>query len=415
MADRRKFSLLTAARPGRPLLPIMTEADYYALFEAYALGELAGPARANLEARLAADPALALRYADFTEMTATLRAHGQRQQMRRQLRGIHAAMLAAAATPKKSPAEAAAPPAVLTHTVNPLLRISRTERRLRDFWNGHRATVGVAASVAILAVFSTLLGLEWWRAAQVQPSLYGYTMLRREVERIKKSQKDLSLSLNQFGKPAAGRPTTKEGKFSGTGFALTSNGYLVTSYHVIQGADSLLIEGRDQHRYHAEPVYSDVKHDLAILRITDKKFSGFGRLPYAIRSGQAELGERVFTLGYPREDVVYGEGALSARSGFEGDTAFYQVSIPVNPGNSGGPLLDERGNLIGVVSGRQNDAQSAAFATKSSYLVRLVDSLEAAKPDMPYHLPRYGQLAGSGRPQQLKKLQDYVFIVKVFE
>ena len=112
---------------------------------------------------------------------------------------------------------------------------------------------------------------------------------------------------------------------------------------------------------------------------------------------------------------MYGEGSLSARSGFEGDTAFYQVSIPVNPGNSGGPLLDERGNLIGVVSGRQNDAQSAAFATKSSYLVRLVDSLEAAKSGGPYNLPRYGQLAGAGRPKQVSKLQDYVFVVKVFE
>jgi S1-C subfamily serine protease len=113
--------------------------------------------------------------------------------------------------------------------------------------------------------------------------------------------------------------------------------------------------------------------------------------------------------------MVYGEGALSARSGFEGDTAFYQVSVPVNPGNSGGPLLDERGNLIGVVSGRQNDAQSAAFATKSSYLVRLVDSLAAAKPAVPYRLPHYGQLAYAPRPQQIKKLQEYVFVVKVFE
>jgi S1-C subfamily serine protease len=395
---------------------MMTEADYYALFEAYAHGELAGPARANLEARLAADPALALRYADFTEMISTLRAYGQRQSTRQQLRGIHAAMLAAVepeATTQPQPTTEA--PSTLTHSVNPMLRISRTERRLREFWNGHRATVGVAASVAVLAVFSTLLGLEWWRAAKSQPSLYGYTVLRREVERIKKSQKDLTLTLNQFGRPGAGIGSPRESKFSGTGFALTSEGYLVTSYHVIQGADSLLIEGRDRQRYHAEPVYSDVKHDLAILRITDKKFTGFGRLPYAIKSGQADLGERVFTLGYPREDVVFGEGALSARSGFKGDTAFYQVSIPVNPGNSGGPLLDERGNLIGVVSGRQNDAQSAAFATKSSYLVRLVDSLAAAKPEVPYHLPRYGHLAGAGRPQQIKKLQDYVFIVKVFE
>jgi len=386
---------------------MMTEADYYALFEAYADGELAGPARANLEAHLAADPALALRYADFAEMTGTLRSYGQHQQMRQQLQGIHAAMLTA-----EAPAEISQPEMGLTHSVNPMLRISRTEQRLREFWSGHRATVGVAASVAILAVFSTLLGLEWWRAAKIQPSLYGYNVMRREINNLKQNQRVLNRTIQRIDGSVT--PLTVS-KFSGTGFALTSDGYLVTSYHVIQGADSLLIEGHDRQRYHAEPVYSDVKHDLAILRITDKKFTGFGRLPYAVKSGQADLGERVFTLGYPREDVVYGEGALSARSGFEGDTAFYQVSIPVNPGNSGGPLLDERGNLIGVVSGRQNDAQSAAFATKSSYLVRLVDSLEAAKPATPYHLPHFGQLAGTGRAQQIKKLQDYVFVVKVFE
>ncbi|MBU6119595.1 S1 family peptidase [Hymenobacter siberiensis] len=388
---------------------MMTEADYYALFEAYATGELAGPARANLEARLAADPALALRYADFSEMTDTLRAYGQRQQARQQLRSIHAAMLAADA-----PEEITLPTTGLTHTVHPILRISRTERRLREFWSGHRATVGVAASVAVMAVFATLLGLDIWRNSKVQPSLYGYNVMRREINSLKHNQKVLNSTIKRIDGSAT-PPLAPVSKFSGTGFALTSEGYIVTSYHVIQGADSLLIEGRNHQRYHAEPVYSDIKHDLAILRITDKKFTGFGRLPYAVKSGQADLGERVFTLGYPREDVVYGEGSLSARSGFEGDTAFYQVSIPVNPGNSGGPLMDERGNLIGVVSGRQNDAQSAAFATKSSYLVRLVDSLEAAKPANPYRLPRFGQLAGTGRPQQLKKLQDYVFVVKVFE
>ncbi len=388
---------------------MMTEADYYALFEAYATGALAAPARADLEARLSADPTLALRYADFTELTGTLRALGQRQQARQQLRGIHDAMLAA-----EAPAELLAAAGPLTYTVNPMLRISRTERKLREFWSGHRATVGVAASVAVMAVFATLLGLDLWKTAQTQPSLYGYNVMKRDINTLKKGQRAITSEIRNIGGKV--EPSVNNGKFSGTGFALTAEGYLVTSYHVIQGADSLLIEGRNHQRYHAEPVYSDVKHDLAILRITDKKFTGFGRLPYAVKPGQADLGERVFTLGYPREDVVYGEGSLSARSGFEGDTAFYQVSIPVNPGNSGGPLLDERGNLIGVVSGRQNDAQSAAFATKSSYLVRLVDSLAAtAKADAPYHLPRYGQLAGAGRPQQLKKLQDYVFVVKVYE
>jgi serine protease Do len=389
---------------------MQTEADYYALFEAYARGELAAPARAGLEARLAADPDFALRYADFGELTGTLRAVGQRRALRQQLRGLHAEMLAETAAP---PAAAKPAPGPLRATVNPLLRISRTERVLREFWSGHRATVGVAASVAVLAVFGSLLGLEWWRAANTKPSLYGYTVLRRELKQLQNNQRALRQQL--VGGPAGAPAPANNGKFSGTGFALTADGYLVTSYHVIQGADSLLIEGRDQQHYHAETVYSDRAHDLAILRIKDRDFNGFGRLPYTFKAGQADLGERVYTLGYPREDMVYGDGALSARSGFGGDTAFYQVSIPVNPGNSGGPLLDERGNLIGVVSGRQSDAQSAAFATKSSLLLRLVDSLAKKQPAAPYHLPHTNRLVGTPRPQQIKKLQDFVFVVKVFE
>ena len=383
-----------------------TEADYYALFDAYRSGLLAPEEQTALERRLAAEPDLAQQFADFDELTGTLHGYGQRLATRRKLRTIQAAI--------DAEQETAETVIETGHPTMPIMRISRTEQQLREFWNGHRATIAVAASVAVLAVFATLLGLELWRAAQQKPTLYGYTVLRREVERIKRTQRAMNKTLTQMDEP---RPSEEAnpGKFSGTGFALTTDGYLVTSYHVIQGADSVLIESRDRQRYRAEPVFSDVAHDLAILRINDPKFSGFGRLPYAFKRGLAELGERVYTLGYPREDLVFNDGSLSARSGFEGDTGFYQISIPVNPGNSGGPLLDERGNLIGIISGRQMDVQSAAFATKSSYLMRLIDSLATAKPAQPYNLPRYNQLTGNSRPQQLRKLQDFVFVVKVYE
>ncbi len=399
--------------------------DHYAQFDAYDRGELPAAARAALAARLAADPALALAYAEFGELTATLRAAGQRRATRRTLKGLHAGLRSGTGHEASAAASgpALAPNATLRHDLDalaqpaapPQLRLSGTERRLRDFWHGHRATAGIAAAVAVLAVFATLLGLEAWRAAKTGPALAGYQAMRREINTLKRNQKALSRTISQLEPGAVPVAPVNNGKFSGTGFALTADGYLVTSYHVIQGADSLLVEGHDRQRFHAETVYADVAHDLAILRITDRRFEGFGRLPYTFKSGEAELGERVYTLGYPREEVVYGEGALSARSGFEGDTAFYQVSIPVNPGNSGGPLLDERGNLIGVVSGRQNDVQGAGFATKSSYLVRLVDSLDRARPAAAYRLPTANYLTGSSRPQQLKKLQDYVFVVKVFE
>jgi len=384
---------------------MMTEADYYALFESYQRGELAAPARTDLERRLAADPVLAQRYADFANLAATLHGYGQRLSTRRKLRAIQADLDAEQAVKLTANDEVLA-------TGNPLMprvHISRTERKLRDFWHGHRATMMVAASVAILAVFTTLLGIEWWRASQ-KTSLYGY--LRLEVDRIKRTQRVMNKAITQIGPPPS---TANPGKFSGTGFALTPDGYIVTSYHVIQGADSLLIESNDRQRFRAEPVFTDVAHDLAILRIKDKGFDGFGRLPYSFKRGTADLGEKVYTLGYPREDLVFNDGSLSARSGFEGDSAFYQISIPVNPGNSGGPLLDDRGNLIGIISGRQMDAQSAAFATKSSYLMKLVDSLSVVSTEKPYRLPRTNLLAGNSRPQQIRKLRDYVFVVKVYE
>ncbi|WP_375436270.1 trypsin-like peptidase domain-containing protein [uncultured Hymenobacter sp.] len=386
---------------------MMTEADYYALFDAYRQGELEIPARLNFERRLAADPVLAQRFAEFEDVTSTLSGYGHRLNTRRKLRAIQAEIDAEQAVKLHTDGE------VLEtgHPTMPKLHISRTELKLREFWQSHRATMMVAASVAVMAVFTTLLGIEWWRASQ-KPSLYGYTVLRREVERIKRTQRAMNRAMQGQGDTPE---SAKEGKFSGTGFALTADGYLVTSYHVIQDADSLLIEGRDQQRFRAEPVFTDVAHDLAILRIKDKSFRGFGRLPYSFKRGTADLGEKVYTLGYPREDLVFNDGSLSARSGFEGDSAFYQISIPVNPGNSGGPLLDERGNLIGVISGRQMDVQSAAFATKSSYLMRLVDSLSAAGAGHPYSLPRGNQLAGNSRPNQIRKLQDYVFVVKVYE
>ena len=394
-----------------------TEADYYALFEAYRAGKLAEEERATLEHRLAADPELARRLREFEDLTGTLTAYGRRLALRRRLQSIHSEMKAeqAAGLPLAKIAEEdeRREQFATGRTPRPMLRISRTEEKLRAFWQGHRATMMVAAAVAVLAVFATLLGVEMYRAAQ-KPTLYGYTVLRREVERIKRDQRSMNRTLTQIDATQPGE-RINPGKFSGTGFALTADGYLVTSYHVIQGADSLLIENRARQRFRAEPVFTDVAHDLAILQIKDKDFSGFGRLPYAFKRGESDLGEKVYTLGYPREDLVFNDGSLSARSGFEGDTGFYQVSIPVNPGNSGGPLLDDRGNLIGVVSGRQMDVQSAAFATKSSYLMRLVDSLSSAGAGRPYNMPRGNQLSGTSRPQQIRKLQDYVFVVKVYE
>jgi serine protease Do len=369
----------------------MRKIEAYQQIERYLNGQLDGQALSDFEQQLATDPLLAEELRQFREVTGTLRFYTQRKALKQKLAALHEEM-----EPRANKA-----------LVNPFA--GKEQRRI--FWHQHYATIAVAASVAILTVFGTLLSVDLWRSMGQQQAAR-YSALRREVEGIKKSQRDIIRGITGDAKA-----TPKEfnpGNFSGTGFAISSDGYLVTSYHVISGADSVFIENRAGERYKVKSIFRDKTHDLAILKIEDADFTSFDNLPYAFKSSESDLGEKVYTLGYPREDMVFGEGSLSSRSGFEGDTTSYQISIPVNPGNSGGPLLDNQGNLIGVISGKQLDQQGAAFAVKSAYLKQLIEQLSKDSLEAPIKLPKRNLLAGTSRTRQLKSIEDFVFVIKVY-
>ena len=99
-------------------------------------------------------------------------------------------------------------------------------------------------------------------------------------------------------------------------------------------------------------------------------------LPYGISKTSGDLGEQIFTLGYPRDEIVYGEGYMSAKTGFEGDTLACQIAVAANPGNSGGPVLDKNGDVIGVLSTRQIQAQGAVFAIKSKSIFKALEEIK---------------------------------------
>src|SRR5688572_6565759 len=365
----------------------MTELQAYALIERYLSGEMPASEALEFEAKLQQDPTLARYARDFEELTTTIQKHGDRRKTRKKLQAIHAEM---------------------EQTSEPIMVPLHSAPKWKVFWNAHKTTVAVAASVAILTVFSTLLSIQLWNSLGKQQARR-YTELRREVEKIKKNQRAINRAFNQI----PSKPEVNPGTFSGTGFALTENGYFVTSYHVIKGADSVYIENKNGSRYKLTSVYQNLDHDLAILKVDDPNFTSFGSLPYTVSADDADLGEKVYTLGFPREDMVFGEGSLSSQSGFEGDSASYQISIPLNPGNSGGPLFDEKGNLIGVISGKQLDVQGAAFATKSTYLMEMAEALKTDSATR-VSFNRQNTLAGRARPQQLKKLKDFIYMVKVY-
>ncbi|WP_192821577.1 serine protease [Rufibacter sp. LB8] len=366
----------------------MSDRELFELLERYHQRQVTSAERQALEARMAEDPMFAQRVQEFQMLTSTLHGFGKQKALRAKLNAFHQEWKASA------PAVAPAP--------------VRRRTPVQVFMKRYAATMGVAATVAIVTVFSSLLGMEMWRSATKQQTAR-YVELRREVDALKRKQNALLQTPNTSPKNQV-----NPGQFSGTGFVLTADGYFVTSYHVIEGADSLMIENKNGTKYKVEEIYSDQIRDLALLRVTDTSFSGFGKLPYSFKAKETDLGERVFTLGYPREDVVFGEGTLSSKSGVYGDTASYQISIPLNPGNSGGPLLDDKGNMIGVISGKLLGVDGAAFAVKTAYLLNLLDQLPDHRLPQPIELPKVNTLTGTTRPQQLKKLQDFVYMVKVY-
>ena len=122
----------------------------------------------------------------------------------------------------------------------------------------------------------------------------------------------------------------------------------------------------------------------------------------------------MFTVGYPRETIVLGAGYLAADSGFNGDSTAYQISIPVDFGNSGGPLVDNKGNIIGIVNAKQTNVQGAAFAVKSGYLLKAIQNIPADSLKKPLNLNTRNVLGGLSRMQQFKKMQNYVFMIRVY-
>lgn len=270
----------------------------------------------------------------------------------------------------------------------------------RSYW----PYTAVAASVAIISVLATLFITQF----SDRKHSAEYKALRRNVEQIQQSQQKIMADINEKEKTEV-----FPAKYSGTGFLISPKGYIVTSYHVIKGADSVYIENEKWGRHKVSVLHSDPENDISILAIEKETLALPRLLPYTVSGIEASLGEEVYTLGFPREDIVFGEGAVSALTGYRQNPGAYQVSVPVNPGNSGGPLLNAKGDLIGIISGLQTETSGAAFATKSSVLQEVISQMPVDSLHAPIVLPRQNFLRSS-RVEQVKKWKDFVFMIRVY-
>lgn len=205
----------------------------------------------------------------------------------------------------------------------------------------------------------------------------------------------------------------EDSKWSGTGFAL-NNGYIVTNHHVIENAQTIKVQGIGGNfsiEYSAMVVASDKNNDLALLKITDTRFSGFGTIPYKVNTMTSEVGEEIFVLGYPListmgDEIKLTTGVVSSKTGFQGDVSLYQISAPIQPGNSGGPLFDSKGNVIGIVSAKHIGAENVGYAIKTSYLKSLMES--AASTNV---LPQTNRVATLNLSDKVKAVKNYVYYI----
>ena len=196
--------------------------------------------------------------------------------------------------------------------------------------------------------------------------------------------------------PVAKSPETRRElePATGTCFAVRPNGVLLTNYHVIEGGGTIRVRLADGTILKATVQKVSQKTDLAIIRINR-------RTPYFLplaRRGSVHVGDQVFTMGYPATDILgqepkFTEGSVSALSGPGGEAALLQMSVPVQPGNSGGPLVNERGEAVGVVT---STAAVEAFLSETGTLPQNINwAVKADYVRLLFDAPRVKSLAAN--------------------
>lgn len=173
---------------------------------------------------------------------------------------------------------------------------------------------------------------------------------------------------------------------TGTAFAVSDDGFLLTNHHVIADAKTIVVRDQDNQYYIAEVQKSDEILDLAILRIKVATPS------FLVASKQEDVkkGEKIYAIGFPHIDIQGGEskvteGIINSLTGLRNDTGLYQISAEIQSGNSGGPLIKSDGSVVGVVASKLSAAkilkttgdmtQNVNYAIKIEEVERLYPSL----------------------------------------
>ncbi len=275
-------------------------------------------------------------------------------------------------------------------------------------WKRYRRVAAIAAVIAGVTTL-TISALVWSLSPKADNRIQD---LNRQLEVVKKEQRDQKAAVNNLKDQINTDSKSIQFKSGGTGFLIDAKGFLVTNAHIIRNSRNIAVINNKGEEYKAVVLKSDNTRDIAILKIVDKNFKPVASLPYGFVKTANDVAEPIYTLGYPRNDIVYSEGYLSAMTGFNGDTLSCQLGIAANRGNSGGPVFNHDGEVIGIISTKETEAEGVAFAIRTKYILDAIDEIKKDTAYQSLKLPVKSMLRGMDKKQQVKRIQEFIFMVK---
>lgn len=213
------------------------------------------------------------------------------------------------------------------------------------------------------------------RESEMSPSARQYSQIRAQ-----------ELRALYFTAPPAPEEAPEPTIGFGSGVFVTRSGHILTAAHVVQNARKVTARIGEK-QFEAEVIAVDTPNDIALLKVNAESAAAPVK-----PSTDVELGNEVFTIGFPNMalqgiEPKFTEGTISSTAGIQDDPRQFQVSVQLQPGNSGGALFDENGNVVGLVVSRLDDEktmkitgaapQNVNYAVKSSYALPLLESLKA--------------------------------------
>jgi S1-C subfamily serine protease len=248
-------------------------------------------------------------------------------------------------------------------------------------------------------------------------------LLSVEFKDSKSSEKRTNKFIKMYPSENVKASTKIDGvKATGSGFVVSKDGVIATNAHVVENADRIEIHLNTEFgskTYAATILLKDESNDVAILKIDDDEFKGFNSLPYSILQ-TTEIGEDVFTIGYPLNSLMgdnykVTNGIVSSNSGLKDDVRFIQITTPIQPGNSGGPLFNKDGNIVGLTTSKLNEravgtsVENVNYAIKATYLINIYNMLPKKE-----ELSTNTSLSGKDLKDQVKVLKNYVCLIKIY-